>query len=160
MGNGITHLYLGRILDTRDDVTYLTGTQFLARNHVHLEYSNLISIIFHARIEELHLITLADDAILDLEVGDNTTEGIEHGVENQSLKRCLVITLWMRNTIDNSLKNIFYTLTGLTRRTEDVFTLATNEINDFVFYLLRHSRRHIYLVDDRNNLQVMIYSHI
>ena len=74
MGNGITHLYLGSILDTGDDVTYLTGTQFLAGNHIHLQYANLICIIFHSGVEELHLVALADYTVLDLEVGDDTTE--------------------------------------------------------------------------------------
>ena len=38
--------------------------------------------------------------------------------------------------------------------------LATDQVHDFVFNLLRHSRRHIYLVDDRNDFQVVLYSHI
>ena len=114
MSNGITHLYLGSILDTRDDITYLTGTQFLAWNHIHLQYTDFISIIFHAGIEELHLISLTDHAILYLEIGDDTAERVEYRVENQSLKRCLLVSYRSRNTINNSFQYIFYTLTGLT----------------------------------------------
>ena len=114
MGNGITHLYLGSILDTRDDITYLTGTQFLAWNHIHLQYTDFISIIFHAGIEELHLISLTDHAILYLEIGDDAAERVEYRVENQSLKRCLLVSYRSRNTINNSFQYIFYTFTGLT----------------------------------------------
>ena len=37
---------------------------------------------------------------------------------------------------------------GLTRR------------DDLVLHLLGHGRRHVYLVDYRNNLQIMLYGHI
>ena len=38
--------------------------------------------------------------------------------------------------------------------------LATNQVYNFVFYLIRHSRWHIYLIDYRDNLQIVIDSHI
>ncbi len=160
MRDGITHLHLGGILDTRDDVAYLTGTQLIARNHIHLEHTYLVGIILHARIEELHLVTLTDHTILYLEVSDDATEGVEHGVENQSLQRSLVIALGMRNTIDHCLQDILDTLARLTRRTKDVLMLATDEIDNLVLHLVRHGGRHIYLVDDRDNLQVMLDGHI
>ena len=160
MGNGITHLNLGSILDTRDDITYLTSTQFLARNHIHLQYTDFISIIFHAGIEELHLISLTDYTILYLEVGDDSAEGVKYRVENQCLERCLLVSYRSRNTINDSFQYFFYTLTGLTRSTEDILMLATDQVYNFVFYLFRHSRRHIYLIDYRDNLQVVLDSHI
>ena len=38
--------------------------------------------------------------------------------------------------------------------------LTTDQVYYFVFYLIRHSRWHIYLIDYRNNLQVVLDSHI
>ena len=52
-----------------------------------------------------------DHAIDDLEVGDDTTEGVEHGVKDQRLKRSLGISLWMRNALNHGIQNILNTLT-------------------------------------------------
>ena len=160
MRDSISHLHLGSILDTRDDVTYLTGGELVAWYHIHLQHAYLISIIFHASVEELHLITLADGTILYLEVSNDTTEGVEHGVEDQGLQWSLWVALRMGNTIDHSLQDIFYALTGLTRSTKDVLVLAADEIDNLVLYLFRHSRRHVYLVDNRNDFQVVLDSHV
>ena len=113
MGNGITHLHLSGVLDTRDDITYLACSQLVAGYHVHLQHADLVGIIFHSGVEELHLVTLADSSVLYLEVGDDATEGVEHRVEDQCLQRCLVVTLGMRHTVHNSLEHILYALTCL-----------------------------------------------
>ena len=55
---------------------------------------------------------------------------------------------------------ILNALAGLTGSAEDILVLASDEVNDFVFHFLRHSRRHIYLVDHWNDFQVVLNSHI
>ena len=160
MRNGITHLYLGGILDTRDDVAHLSGTQFLARNHIHLEHTDFIGIIFHAGVKELHLVALADYAVFNLEIGDDSTEGIEHRVEDECLQWRLVVALRSWHTVYHRLQYILNALAGLTGSAEDILMLASDEVNDFVFHFLRHSRRHIYLVDHWNDFQVVLNSHI
>ena len=74
MRDGITHLYLLRVLDTTDNVTYISGLEFLTWNHIHLQHSNLIGIVLHTGIEELHMIATLDRAVYNLEVSNNTTE--------------------------------------------------------------------------------------
>ena len=65
MGNGITHLYLSGVLDTRDDISHLACSQLVAGYHVHLQHADLVGIIFHSGVEELHLVALADGSIFD-----------------------------------------------------------------------------------------------
>ena len=114
MRNGITHLYLGGILDTRDDVAHLSGTQFLARNHIHLEHTDFIGIILHAGVKKLHLVALADNAVLYLEISDDTTEGVEHGVEDERLQWRLIVALRSRHTVYHRLQYILNALACLT----------------------------------------------
>ena len=120
MGNGITHLHLLGVLDTRDDIAHVACTQFLTRNHVHLQHTNLVGIILHAGIEELHVVARMDHAIDDLKIGNDTTEGIEHRVEDQSLQRSLFITFGMRDALYHSIEYLLDTLARLTRGTDDV----------------------------------------
>ena len=66
----------------------------------------------------------------------------------------------MRNTFHDGVQNVLYALTGLARRTDNVLVLATDEFHNLVLHLVRHCTRHVYLVDDGNNLQVVVYRHI
>ena len=74
VGNGIPYLYFLRSLDTRNDITYVTGTELVTWYHVHLEDPDFVGIIFLAGIEELHLVTFADHTVFYLEISNDTTE--------------------------------------------------------------------------------------
>ena len=113
MGNRITHLHLLRVLDAADNIAYVTSTQFLTGNHVHLQHTHLVGLVFHTSIKELHLVALTDDTIIYLEVSNNTTEGIEYRVENQCLKRSLLIAHGMRDTIHHGIQYVVNTLARL-----------------------------------------------
>ena len=84
------------------------------RYHLELQNSNLICIILAAGVEEFNMLALAYRAVKDTKICNYTAEWIEYRVEDKSLKRCIFVTLWRRNTVDNSLKNLIYALAGLT----------------------------------------------
>ena len=66
----------------------------------------------------------------------------------------------MRNTLDNRSQNFFYPHTRLTGSTDYLTALAAKQLYDFILYLFRHGTRHIALIDDRNNFQIMLNCHI
>ena len=113
LGNGIAHLHLLRVLDTADDIAHVARAQFLPWNHVHLQYTDLVGIIFHTCIEELHQITCTDHTVHDLKVGDDTTERVEHRVEDQRLQRSLLVALGMRDALHDGIQDILYPLARL-----------------------------------------------
>ena len=158
--NGVTHLHLARSLDAGDDVTHVARTQLVAGHHVHPQHAHFVGIILLAGIEELNLVTLADDTVLYLEIGDNATERIEHRVENQRLQRSILITFGMGNALDNGSQNLFHTHTRLTRCTDNLLTLTTDQFDDFILHLVGHGAGHVAFVDDRDNLQVVLDGHI
>ena len=53
MGNRITYLHFFGSLDARNDITYVTRTQFLPGHHIHFQNTYFVRIVFLARIEEL-----------------------------------------------------------------------------------------------------------
>ena len=160
MGNRIADLHLARGLDTRNDVTHIPGTQFGTRHHLHLEHTDFIGIILFARIEELHFVALTDDAVHNLEVSDDAPEGVEHGVENQSLQRGFLLAHRMGDTLNDGGKNLFHAHARLARSADNLFTLAAQQLHDFIFHLIRIGTCHVTLVDDRNNLQIVFYRHV
>ena len=85
MGNGISHLYLFRSLDTGNDIAYISRAKFIPGNQFHFQHPHLIGVILLAGIEKLHFVTFTDHSVLNLEISDNSTERVEYRVENQSL---------------------------------------------------------------------------
>ena len=160
MGDGIAHLHLLRILDTRDDIAHIARAQFLAGNHVHLQHANLVGIVFHTGIEEFHEVALTDHTVNDLEIGDNAAERIEHRVEDQSLQGGILVAYGMRNALHDGVEHLFDTLTRLARGTEDIAAVAANQVDNLVLHLVGHGRRHVDLVDHGDDLKIMVDGHV
>ena len=156
MGDGVAHLHLLGILDAADDVAHLTGSKFLAGYHVHLQHAHLVGIVLLTGIEELHLIARTDAAVDNLEVGNDAAERVEHGVEDECLQRSLLVTYGMRYALDDGIQDVLDTLASLAAGTDDVLRVTADEVDNFVLHLVGHGRRHVYLVDDGDNLQVVV----
>ena len=101
------------------------------------------------------MLTLADRTVEYAVVCDNSAEWVEYRVEDQRLQRRILIAFWCWNTLYDSLQNLWHTLTGLTRCTKDVVVVATKQIDNLILHLVNHCRRHIDLIQDRDNLQVV-----
>ena len=94
MRDGVAHAHLLRCFDAGDDVAHIAGAHLFARTHLELERADLIGIVFASGGHELHHVAAMDDAVDHLEVGDDATEGVEDGVEDEALQRRLGVALW------------------------------------------------------------------
>ena len=74
MGNRIAHLHVGRCLDTRNDVAHVACTDLIAGVHFEFEHTDLVGVVLATRVEELHVVALAQLTVENSEVGNNTTE--------------------------------------------------------------------------------------
>ena len=160
MGNGIPHLHFLSIFYSTDDVAHLASTQLLLGHHVHFKHAHLIGRILHARIEKLHVVALAYNAVHHLEVGNNSTKGIKHRVEDKCLQWSIIIACGMWHPLHNGIKDVFNALARLTRCAYDVGLITTQQFNDLVFNFFWHGAGHVHLVDDGNNLQIVFDGHI
>ena len=160
VGDGVAHLHLFRVLDAADDVAHVARLELLAGYHVHLQYANLVGVVFHTGVEELHEVTLADAAVHNLEVSDDAAEGVEHGVEDQRLQLCVRVADGVGDTVYDGVKDFAHAFARLAAGANDVAGVAAYEVDNLVLHLVGHSRRHVNLVDDGNNLQVMVDGHI
>ena len=160
VGDGVAHLDFARCLDAGYDVSYVACAQLLAGYQVHFEYAYLVSFILLAGVEELHFVPLADDAVLNLEVGDDATEGVEHRVEDECLQRGFLVAYGVGDAADNSFKNLGYAHSRLAGGTDDFFAFAAKEFDDFVLHFIGVGAGHVALVDDRDDFEVMFDGHI
>ncbi len=117
-------------------------------------------MILFTRRYEFDEIIFTDGSVHDLIISYDTSERIENRVKYQSLKRSLRISLWSRNPLHNSFKNLIDPHTGFATRTYDLLMVATEQINNLVFHLFGLCAVKIALVYHRYNLQIIVNSHI
>ena len=160
MGNRIAHSYLPGSLDTRDDVPHIACTDLVSGRHGQLQHTYLIRIILLLCRNELHPISLMNHPILYLKVSNDATERIEHRVENQALQRGLWISFRRRHLLHNGIQDLHHTFARLSTRTQDILSWTTQQLHNLVFHLIRHRTRQINLIHHRNDLQIILDSHI
>ena len=85
MGDGVADLDFLRRFDARDDVAHITCRQHILRHLLQLKHTDFVSMVFLACGKELHEVVGTQGTIHDTEIGNDTTERIEHRVKNQSL---------------------------------------------------------------------------
>ena len=158
--DGIAHLHFLCILNTRYNVANLTRREFSLRNHIHLQHTHLIGGVLHSRIEELHLVALPDASVLNLKVGNDAAERVIDRVKDQCLKRSRGVTHGMRHTLDDSPQDVFNAFARLSRCTDNLLALASQQFHDFILHLIRHSTGHVNLVNDGNDLQIVLNGHV
>ena len=160
MRNGISHFHLFGSLDTGNNISYISRTKFVTRHHIHFQHPYFIGIILFSRIEELHLVSLANHTVFDLEIGYNSAERIKYRVENQSLQRSLFISFRMRDPLNHSRQYLFHSHPRFAGRTDYFLPFAAQQFNDLIFHFFGIGTRHVTFINHRNNLKVMLNGHI
>ena len=113
MSDGITHLDLNGRLDTGNDISYTSARDLLARMHLHLEHTDLVRVVLLACADEFNLVTRLDGTVHHLEISDDTSERVEHRIEDKSLKRSIRISLRCRHPFNDGIKHLLDSLSGL-----------------------------------------------
>src|SRR5690349_5442936 len=143
-------------LDTRDQITNVTGANLLARMLFQLEHTNLVHAVFAVRSEKLDLFATFDSTTEHPEVYLDATERVKNGVKDHGLQWSLGIALRRLDPAHHGLQNFCNALAFLGTGTQHIFATATNKINDLVGNFLRHGVRQVDLVHDWNDFQVML----
>ena len=78
MCDGVADLHLLGVLYAADDIAHLSGVELLSRQHVHLQHSDFVGVVFHAGVEELDFVAFPDRAVLYFEICYDAAERIEN----------------------------------------------------------------------------------
>ena len=160
MSDGVADLDLGGALDAGNHIAHVAATYLPGGDELHLEHADFLDLVFAAGGEELDLVALAYAAVLHLAVGDHAAEGVEHRIEDQGLERGLRITLRRRNSVDYRVENRGHPLSGARRDLEHLLRLAAQQVAHLVGHDLHLGGIHVYLVQNRDDLQTVVYSHV
>ena len=76
------------------------------------------------------------------------------------MQRCVLIADGSGNTLHYGAKNIVDALPRTAGGADNLLMLATEQFDDFIFYLLGHRVRHVALVEHGDNFEVVLYGHI
>ncbi len=66
----------------------------------------------------------------------------------------------MRHFFDDGMEDVLNALAGLSRCAYYVFAVAAYKVDDFVLNLLGHGINHVAFVYNRNDFEVVVYSHV
>src|SRR5512133_534192 len=97
----ITHLYLGRIFNTRDNISHVPCTENIPWLTFDLQYPYLIRVIFASCVDKLHHLMRMDGPVGNLEICYYAPERVKNRIENQGLQRCIRISLRRRYPENN-----------------------------------------------------------
>ncbi len=158
--NRVSDLHLAGGLDSGNYISHTSAGNLVARTELHLQRPHLVGDIFLARVEELDLVAGADGSVHDLEVGYDAPEGVEHGVENQGLKRRVRVSLRRRDSFHNRVQNILHSLSGLSRSQKNLLVGAAYHIDNLIRHDVNHRRFHVNLVQHRDNLKSVLHGKI
>ena len=76
------------------------------------------------------------------------------------MQRRVLIADRRGNALHNGTKNLVNALTRTAGGADNLFALATEQFDDFIFHLLGHRVRHVALVEHGDNFEVVLYGHI
>ena len=160
MSNRVADPNLPGGLDAGDDISHITGGKLFARAHIEFEHPDFICMILLPGRNEFYEIVGADSAVENLVIGDDAAEGIEHGVEDQGLKRSLGIPLRRRNSFHNRLQYLGNTHAGLAAGADHFLRIAAEKIDYLVFNLVGLCAVKVALVDHRDDLEIVVDGHV
>ena len=123
--------------------------------HLHLEDTDFISYILLSCADELDLISNLDGSVHNLEVCDDSSERVEHRVEDEGLKRSIWISHRSRNSLYDSIENLFHSLTCLTGCKKNLLRLTAKKVHNLISNDINHRRIHINLVEHRNDFKIV-----
>ena len=109
---------------------------------------------------EFHEVILADCAVLDLEVGDDSAERVEHRVENQGLQRGLRVTFRGWYTLHDGPQDILHADAGFSACPYYLLTFASEQVYNLVFHLVGICALKVNFVDYRDDFKVGIDGHV
>ena len=101
------------------------------------------------------MFALADRAVEDAEIGDDTAEGVEHRVEDQGLQRGVVVAFRGGDSLYDGLENLLDTLPRFARSEQNILLLAADQVDDLILHLVDHGRFHVDLVQHGDDLQIV-----
>ena len=155
--DGVANAHGLGILQTRDDEADLTHAELADEGlsgtlDTHAISQEALSALHHEEV-----VALGDMTVEHAHGGNNATILVKVGVENQRLKRSVVVSLGRRDKEDNRLEKVMDALTRLARYANGIIGRNGELLLDLLLDLLRMGAREVDLVDRGNDIEVGVH---
>ncbi len=160
MGDGVSDLDLGGALDAGDDISHISASHLFARDELHLEVTDFLHLVFHPGGEELHLVPLADTAVLDFKICYDPAERVENRVEDQGLEWGLRVALRRGDLLHYGIQDRGDAFSGACGNLEHILRVAADQFADLVGDEFHLGRLHVYLVEHRDDFKPVVDGHV
>ena len=160
MRDCVAHFHFRGSFDTGDDVTHIAGGDLLTRGHFEFENTYLVGVVLFAGVDKPHLVAGFHSTIDYFEIGDDAAEGVEYGVKDKALERCVRVSFGRRYTLDDGIQDLWHAFSGLGGTAKNLLAFAPQEIDNLVLYAFGHGVVHVAFIEHWNDLEVMLNRHI
>ncbi len=157
----IAHAGMAHVLYGCRKVADHSGTQFIA-GHIcaGTEISRFNHIVNGPRCHHLHLSPRPDAPVLQPDKYDNSLVGIINGIKNKCFKGSLRVAFRRRDLFNYGFKHLFYVYIVFCGDQRRILSFKAYHVLDLFYDSLRFRTGQVYLVDDRHDLQVVVYRHV
>ena len=159
-GDRVADLHVRRGLDPRADIPHVSGPDLLSGLHLEFQHAYFVGVVLAARVEKLHVVALAQRAVEDAEIGDDSAEGVEHRVEDQRLQRRALVARGSGNAVYDRFQHLFDAQSRLARCQQNILLPASYEVDHLILHLVDHRRIHVDLVQHGDDLQVVPHGEV
>ena len=150
-GAGPTH-----VLDSRDQVTHLTGPELVHRFGHRGADPDLFDLVVARRLHEPQPVGCRQRALHHPDGADHAAVLVVGGVEDQGLQRSAGIAGRGRDPLDDGVQQLGHPLSGLGRDVQDRRRLDAEDLFDLCGAPGRVGRRQIDLVEDGHDLELVL----
>ena len=117
-------------------------------------------MIFLPGGDEFDEIAAFQRAVDNFIVGYDTTEWVEHRVEDQSLQRSFGVAFRSRDSADDGVEYLRYALPCLSTGADYVGAVTTKKIHNLILHFFRFGTVKVYLVDHGDYLKIIVDGHV
>ena len=159
-GDGIPHFAVRYGLDASRHITYRAAGQHIAGLGERREITHFRDRVHLAGRHHADIHARTDFPILHTHIGNGAFVGVENGIKNEAAQRLLRVILRRRHLLYDTLQHRFHILPGLRTHRDGLRHIETDDILYFRLHALYIGTGKVYLIDDRNDFQVVVQSQV
>ena len=105
-------------------------------------------------------LALAEAAVYDPDIGDNSPVGVVHRVEDERSRRGIRVPVRRRDLLDDGVEELFHAFAGLGGDSEDFAGVGADDLGDLLRVALRLRGGEVDLVEHRDDPEVGFQRHV
>ena len=158
--NRVSDLGLPHVFHAGDNVSDFSGRQCIHRHHFRADNADFRRLVNRSQSHHRNALTRFQSAVSHANIGHDSAISVVNRVENQSSRACLGVSVRSRDINYNAVEKLFYAFAGFAGHSQNIVGRTSDKRSDFLCIFVRFRRRQVNFVQNRNNGQIVVDSHI